>query len=99
MNVFESQRTISEWADGTFGKSTNLAVAIRARKELNELIAKLEENDLHSGAGEEVADIQIVLARISHQLGVDGAWEIQKKMEINRKRKWVRDGTGNGQHV
>jgi NTP pyrophosphatase (non-canonical NTP hydrolase) len=93
------QPQICKWADETFGKSTNLNVALRARKELNELILKLEEDDNHPGAPEEVADVVIVIVRVCENMGADYMDEVHKKMEINCKRMWTLDGNGNGQHV
>lgn len=44
--------------------------------------------------GEEVADVFILLIDIADQLGVDIEAEFQKKMEINKARKWqVKDGS------
>ena len=39
--------------------------------------------------GEELADVAIYLMGLSEMLGLDLQAEIQRKMEINRKRKYV----------
>lgn len=96
----ETQESITAWADETFGiPETNLSVAKRAMKELKELITCLEQDDQHPKAKVEIADVDIVLARLAERLGADRQTEINLKMEINRKRKWVLDGNGHGQHV
>lgn len=97
---YESQTTISEWANATFGAAgSNASVAARANKEMAELMMKLAQDDAHPGAGEEVADVLIVLYRLAWRLGVDLHEEVGKKMTINRAREWKLDGHGHGQHV
>lgn len=97
--MFETQKTIATWADVTFGPATNLQVAKRAQKEMDELISCLEKNDNDSHAAEEIIDIYITLCRVLDRLGIVHELEVQRKMAINRARKWVRDGRGTGQHV
>lgn len=103
----ESSETIARWAESTFGPATALSTAIRAQKELTELIEMLSlhaegrvEISSHSVMNE-VADIRIVLARIQtfHPNGGTAEEAEQRKMEINRARKWKLDGHGHGQHV
>lgn len=57
-------------------------------------------------AGAECADIAIVLAQVASKLGVMlwGSWrrgrgEVDRKMDVNRKRSWARLPSGRHQHV
>lgn len=96
----ETQATISSWADAAFGvPKSNLRIAVRMQAELSELLDKLAVNDTDPAAAEEVADIFIVAARLMERLGVDLQAEVQRKMAINRTRRWRLDGSGCGQHL
>lgn len=96
----ETQATIAKWANTTFGEpATNLSIAMRAQKEMSELIRKLEEDDWHQGAPEEAADVIIVLQRIFSRFDRSGTDEVDRKMRTNRARKWQLTGDGHGQHV
>lgn len=96
----ETQRTISEWADETFGSAgSNARVAGRANEEMAELIRALTADNNHPKAKEEIADIFIVLYRLGTCLGVDVHEEVNRKMQVNRNRTWKSDGTGHGYHV
>ncbi len=97
---FEGQNTISKWAEDTFGPvSSNARVAARANEEMAELLRALTYGDNSDKAASEIADVFIVLYRLADRLGVDIHDEIDKKMAINRARKWTLDGTGHGRHV
>ncbi len=96
----ETSVSISDWANATFGEiDSNMSVFNRAWKEWNELSGKLHDSDDHPGTPEEIADVAIVLARIMTRFGTDLQVEIDKKMRINRARKWKLTGDGHGQHV
>lgn len=98
--VHETQRTISEWADVTFGDTcTNLSIATRANKEMAELLMCLANDDADPHAVEECADICIVLLRLVERHKRSLALEIEAKMGVNRKRTWTLDGHGHGYHV
>lgn len=98
--ALETQRTISDWADETFGPAgSNARVAARANEEMAELLRALTADDEHPKAAEEVADVVIILARLATRLGVDLQQEIERKMEVNRERVWTKDGTGHGYHT
>jgi NTP pyrophosphatase (non-canonical NTP hydrolase) len=47
----------------------------------------------------EVADVTIVLYGYAQLRGFDLQAEIDKKMAINRKRKWKANGDGTGYHI
>jgi NTP pyrophosphatase (non-canonical NTP hydrolase) len=96
----EDQVTISAWAQDTFGPvGSNILVAARANQEMAELLMALAANESHPKAAEEIADIFIVLYRLMGRLGAGVQEEIDKKMAINRTRKWLLDGVGQGYHV
>lgn len=96
----ETQQSISQWADETFGGAgSNARVAARANEEMAELLRALTADDSHPKAAEEVGDIVIILYRLATRLGVDLATEIDRKMAINRARVWKKDNTGHGYHV
>ena len=96
----ENQRTVSNWANETFGPAgSNARVAARANEEMAELLRALTVDDNHPKAAEEVADIVIILYRLATRLGIDIYDEIDRKMEVNRKREWKLDNTGHGYHV
>jgi NTP pyrophosphatase (non-canonical NTP hydrolase) len=98
--MIENQRTISQWADATFGPSgSNARVAARANEEMAELLRALTADDSHPKAAEEVADVVIILYRLATRLGVDLHELIVQKMAKNRLREWKRDNTGHGYHV
>lgn len=95
----ETQLSISEWAEETFGPSGSNARAIaRANEEMAELIRHAASDDRHSKIAEEIADIVIVLMRVCTRVGASLHDEINKKMARNRIREWRRDGTGHGYH-
>lgn len=96
----ETQPSISKWALETFGEAgSNLRVAVRANEEMAELLRCLSVDDEHEQAGEELADVIIVLNRLATRLGVDVEDVVDRKMAINRTRRWRKDGSGHGYHV
>lgn len=97
---FETQETISDWAEETFGPAgSNARVAARVNEEMAELLRALTADDQHPKAGEECADILICLYRLATRLGIDLHQAVDAKMTVNRARLWAHDGTGCGQHV
>ena len=96
----ETQTTITQWANQTFGvSSSNVRVASRANEEMAELIRALTTDDYNPKAAEEIADVVIVLCRLATQLGCNILNEVDRKMIKNRQRVWKLDGTGHGYHV
>lgn len=83
-------KPISDWARDTFGASTPERALERAQEEWDELKLK--------PSAEEAADVVICLTAYVRTLGSDMAAEVERKMEINRAREWVTDGTGCGYH-
>lgn len=96
----ETQATITEWIETTFGPAeSNARVLARANEEMAELLRNVTIDDRHSDIPEEMADVVIVLYRVATRLGVDLMEEVDKKMAINRARLWAKDGSGCGYHV
>jgi NTP pyrophosphatase (non-canonical NTP hydrolase) len=96
----ETQKSVTDWANETFGTAGSTArVAARANEEMAELLRALTVDDAHPKAAEEVADIVIVLYRVATRLGVDLHAEIDRKMAINRTREWKLSSDGHGYHV
>jgi hypothetical protein len=93
----ETITTIATWADETFGTTTPEAALSRAMDEIEELTFFV------TGSGpwhpeeiaEEAADVCIALYRYIYLVDKEA---INKKMAVNRARKWKLDGKGNGQH-
>lgn len=98
--MLENQISVSQWAEETFGPtSSNARIAARANEEMAELLRALTANDHHPKAPEEVADVVICLYRLATKLGFHLAAEIDRKMAVNRSRKWEQSGDGHGYHV
>ena len=47
----------------------------------------------------EAADVLIVLYGVAHMRGFDLHAEVEKKMAINRARRWAARGDGTGYHI
>lgn len=96
----EDQKSISEWIEATFGPAgSNARVVARANEEMAELLRDVTIDDAHPNIPDEIADVFIVLYRVATRMGVDVHAEIDRKMTINRARKWALDGSGCGYHV
>lgn len=89
----ETLETINQWAEETFGPiDSELAVLYRLNKELLELEDAILD-DFDEQIKIEAADCIVILMRLTD-------WEtIEKKMAINRARKWELNGDGTGQHI
>jgi len=95
----ETQKTISEWIVSTFGDAgSNASVIARANREMSELLQAVTINDNHPELAEEAADITIILMRLCERVGADLLTEIDRKMQVNRNRKW-KVANGHGYHV
>lgn len=98
--IHETPASISSWAEKTFGPTgSNMSTAVRANKEMSELLSALTLSDNHPKMGEEIADIIIVLWRLAHRNNIDIQNVIDWKMSKNRDREWILDGNGHGQHA
>jgi NTP pyrophosphatase (non-canonical NTP hydrolase) len=93
-----TQETITEWSTKTFGERSPLSTAVRANKEMAELLSALENGELEV-ACKEVADIVIILMQVAERLGMDLNYVVQLKMNINEKRQWEKKEDGSYGHV
>lgn len=98
----ETQKTICDWADRTFGFPKSLEVSI---KRMLEEVEELKGIDYKSSVtnlekvADECADIYITLVRVMGTIGYDLHSCVNHKMQINRARKWKRNGDGTGKHI
>ena len=96
----ETQGSVSMWADETFGApSSNMSIGTRANEEMAELLRALAKGKSNDEVATEVADVVIVLYRLADRLGVDLGEAIDRKMRINRARRWNVGADGHGYHV
>ena len=95
----ETQKTIADWAETTFGVADDPGSLVRrANVELQELLEAVENADTPE-IGKEAADVVILLMRLCELNGLDLKEEIDSKMTINRARSWVATGDGTGKHA
>lgn len=95
--MIENQKTISEWAEKTFGHPTRERSINRMLEEVTEL-AVCDREDFNK-VSDECADILITLYQVANTFGFDLHVCVDHKMEINRARKWKIAGDGTGQHI
>lgn len=92
----ESQRSINDWADRQFGTNCDYFRAFeRAKEEMKEFERAVDPQE----AIEEAADIVITLYRFASVAGYDLHEQIDRKMHINRMRRWIAHGDGTGHHI
>lgn len=84
----ETWESINQWCDDTFGLATVPQIITRAKEEFDELETPDADHAI------EAADVVICLCRIP-----GFAEALQRKMAINRKRKWRLVGNGTGYHI
>jgi hypothetical protein len=90
----ETQRTICDWADNTFGFTT-------PNSAINRMLQEVREVEWHKPdeLADECADVLITLYRVADTFNFDLHACVDHKMEINRGRKWKSNGDGTGQHI
>lgn len=87
------QEEVSTWAAETFPHQTPQSKIAHLRKEIEELAEAPDD-------GEEMADCFILLLNLAEMAGVNLMAEAQRKMGINRNRKWDEpDADGVCHHV
>lgn len=104
----ESQRSISDWADTTFGSVLDPFKAIRrSAEEMQEFLQLYNQVKMEDERApidylkilNEAADVVITLYRLAQVFQMDLSIAVDLKMKINRQRQWQLDGTGHGQHL
>jgi NTP pyrophosphatase (non-canonical NTP hydrolase) len=100
----ESQRSINDWATESFGEPITgsyiyiNSAADRACEEMHEF-RQAVLSGLNQDIIEEAADVVITLYRLASIMGYDLHDQIDRKMAINRHRKWTAHGDGTGHHI
>jgi NTP pyrophosphatase (non-canonical NTP hydrolase) len=95
----EDQISITAWGEETFGPAAGPDVLVaRAVLEMDELLEAVRAGD-HTAAALETADVFILLYRAATLCGFDVQDAVERKMRINRKRRWRRTGDGTGSHI
>ncbi len=69
----------------------------RAHEELSEAFSKYNKNE--TGVAEEFADVAIFLLGMCESLGYDLEKELINKIEINKKRKYIKTKSPDGKDV
>ena len=99
----ETQASITQWAEETFGPCSLSRAADRMIEEMDELMVV---NHLHcfskdyaTQLREECADIVITMYRLASLAGFDVHAAVDAKMEVNRRRLWGVKGDGTGYHI
>jgi len=78
--------------------TTDIAVEFcRAHEELSEAFSKFSKNQ--DGVAEEFADVAIFLLGMSEILGFDLEKELVKKIEINKKRQYIKSKSPDGKDI
>lgn len=96
----ESQRSIADWANKEFGRQQDeikgfISDFRRVLEEMEEFTETVNAQE----AIEEAADVVITLYIFADRLQYDLHDQIDRKMAINRSRKWIAHGDGTGHHV
>lgn len=94
----ETPQSVVEWIDATFGNVSRSRYATRANEEMAELLTAVTDGTTDEKIREECADVVICLMKVCAMHGGDLQSEINKKMAINRARKWKFDASGCGYH-
>ena len=77
---------------------TNVALEFcRAHEELSEAFSK--HNKMEPGVAEEFADVMIFILGMCENMGFDLEKELIRKIEINKKRKYKKEKSPEGEDV
>lgn len=108
-NFNEDQHTIGRWQKRIFPGVSLYSAVVRMLTEAHELVGlfwidrdhalqhpKMPDKDRIAG---EIADVYITLVDVAEKAGVNIQNAVDKKMEINRNRKWAISNDGTGQHL
>lgn len=95
-------RTIGDWAAETFPSQTAVGKLCHLSEEIQELIEALESGETEA-IESEYADCAILLMDVARTAGMDAAQvdrAIERKMDVNRSRKWGKpDSNGVCHHI
>ena len=88
------QEQIAKWHRKTFPDATDENVFAKAHEEIIELTWELADSRRYDPEliANEFADVYIVMAALLDRIGGNMESAIKNKMEINKKRKWTKDG-------
>lgn len=99
MHQPETQKTVTEWAEQTFGPVSAPEILVdRALVEMQELREAVISGDTKE-IGKETADVLILLMRLMENHGLEMTDSVNQKMQENRQRKWLPKGDGTGSHI
>jgi NTP pyrophosphatase (non-canonical NTP hydrolase) len=93
-SVRELQAEIAQWADELNPDRTALSLIAKMLEEVGELIASDRQDDPL-----ELADVLILALDLAHIKGIDVADAVQRKMRVNRTRRWRIADNGAMSHV
>lgn len=96
MTSCETQHSIAVWGHSVFGASTPIELGILAAAEMDELLAALESDPQckRESTQSEAADVAVFLMRLAAVSGFNLLAAVDRKMAVNRKRKWVKQADG-----
>ena len=69
----------------------------RAYEELSEAFSKHNKNQ--PGVAEEFADVMVFILGMCEQMGFDLEKELLRKIDINKKRKYIKEKTPEGKDI
>ncbi|RED54086.1 dATP/dGTP pyrophosphohydrolase domain-containing protein [Aestuariispira insulae] len=98
-NRMENQASLAAWGEETFGPAADpVRLLERAELEMDELLEAARAGQ-DEEAALEAADILILLFRYAELSGFDLMEAVDRKMVVNRSRRWKPAGDGTGSHV
>ncbi|MDE2030852.1 MAG: hypothetical protein KGI58_01150 [Patescibacteria group bacterium] len=78
--------------------TTDIALEFcRAHEELSEAFSKYNKNQ--EGVAEELADVAIFLLGMCEMLDYDLEYELARKIEVNKNRKYIKSKSPNGKDI
>lgn len=96
-------KDINNWQYENFGSIDHEIALERAEEEWDEMVEAIDppegEAQPELKCAMECADVVITLAALTRSLGFDLAEMVERKMEINRARKWRVQPDGKAYHV
>lgn len=96
MNI-ETQWTVGRWGASTFGDDVTVKyLAERAHDEMLELLTALarDPDAQKEATQDEAADVAIFLLRLAAVSGFNLLAAVDRKMAVNRKRRWEKQADG-----